>query len=288
VFTGGLIHFHLLVLGLAPRTGGRSFGLQTEVFFFLRAFGSTHPGLEPAVTATRRVLCTGLKQLFYGVFMPPPFDLLPGLLSGVVVTVQLTLGAAVVAFVAAFIAGLGRFSRSRLQRSLAKIYVDIFRGTSALVQLFWVYFGLPLLGISLDAMAAGILVLGLNVGAYGSEVVRGAIKSVPREQVEAAVALNLSERQTLWYIVLPQAVLFMIPPFGNLLIELLKGTALVSLITLSELTFRGQMLRTAMFRSGEIFGVILLLYFLLSLMITFGMRRLERRLAIGQDYGGVE
>ncbi len=193
-----------------------------------------------------------------------------------------------VALVAAFVAGLGRLSHSRLQRSLARIYVDIFRGTSALVQLFWVYFGLPLLGISLDAMVAGILVLGLNAGAYGSEVVRGAIQAVPREQREAAVALNLSERQTLWRIILPQAVLGMIPPFGNLLIELLKGTALVSLITLSELTFRGQTLRTAMLRSGEIFGLILLLYFLLSQIITFGMRRLEQRLAIGQDYGGVK
>ena len=220
--------------------------------------------------------------------MPPPLDLLPSLLSGAVVTIELTLGAAVVALLAAFSAGLARLSPSRFQRSLARIYVDIFRGTSALVQLFWVYFALPLLGISLDAMTAGILVLGLNAGAYGSEVVRGAIKSVPREQVEAAIALNLSERQTLWRIVLPQAILTMIPPFGNLLIELLKGTALVSLITLSELTFRGQMLRTAMLRSGEIFGLILLLYFLLSLIITFGMRRLEQRLAIGQDYGGVK
>ncbi len=217
-----------------------------------------------------------------------PLDLLPVLLSGVLVTVQLTLGAAAVALLAAFIAGLGRLSRSLFRRSLARIYVDIFRGTSALVQLFWVYFALPLVGISLDAMAAGILVLGLNAGAYGSEVVRGAIKSVPREQTEAAVALNLSERQTLWRIVLPQAVLKMIPPFGNLFIELLKGTALVSLITLNELTFRGQTLRTATFRSGEIFGLILLLYFLLSLVITFGMRSLERRLAIGQDYGGVK
>ncbi len=220
--------------------------------------------------------------------MPPPLDLLPGLLSGVIVTVQLTVGASVVAFLVSFIAGLGRLSRSRFRRSLARIYVDIFRGTSALVQLFWVYFALPLFGISLDAMVAGILVLGLNVGAYGSEVVRGAIQSVPRDQEEAAIALNLSERQTLWRIILPQAILSMIPPFGNLLIELLKGTALVSLITLSELTFRGQTLRTATFRSGEIFGLILLLYFLLSQSIAFGMRRLERRLAVGQDYGGVK
>ena len=219
--------------------------------------------------------------------MPPPLDLLPGLLSGVVVTVEVTLGAAVVALVAAFTAGLGRLSYRRLPRVAARIYVDIFRGTSALVQLFWVYFALPLLGISLDAMTAGILVLGLNVGSYGSEVVRGAIQAVPREQYEAAAALNFTQRHTMWRVILPQAMLSMIPPFGNLLIELLKGTALVSLITLSELTFRGQTLRTAMLRSGEIFGLVLILYFLMSLVITFGMRRLEKRLAIGQDYGGV-
>ena len=136
-------------------------------------------------------------------------------------------------------------------------------------------------------MTVGILVLGLNAGAYGSEVVRGAIQAVPREQSEAAMALNLTQRQTLWRIILPQALLPMIPPFGNLLIELLKGTALVSLITLSELTFQGQILRAATLRSGEIFGLILVLYFLLALGISFAMRHLERRISLGRDYGGV-
>lgn len=218
--------------------------------------------------------------------MPPPVDLLPPLLQGLIVTVELTVGGALVACLAAFSGGLGRLSRYRVLRGVARAYIDLFRGTSALVQLFWVYFALPLLGITLTATTTGLLVLGLNTGAYGAEVVRGAIQAVPKAQREAALALNFTERQTLWRIVLPQATLAMLPPFGNLLIELLKNTALVSLITLSDLTFQGQILRAATLRSGEIFGLLLVLYFLLALSMTFGMRRLERKLAIGRDGGG--
>ena len=152
--------------------------------------------------------------------MPPPLDLLPALLEGLVVTAELTLSAAALAIFAAFLA---RLFRNPLLKASSRIYVDLFRGTSALVQLFWVYFALPLLGVRLDAMAAGIIVLGLNAGSYGSEVVRGAIQAVPREQYEAAAALNLSARQTMWRVIVPQAALAMIPPFGNLFIELLKA-----------------------------------------------------------------
>ncbi len=219
--------------------------------------------------------------------MPPPLDLLPLLLNGLAVTVELTAGASVLACIAAFLAGLGRLSGNPILRGLARLYVDLFRGTSALVQLFWVYFALPLLGIQLEAMTAGILVLGLNTGAYGAEVVRGAIRAVPKEQYEAALALGLTGRQIMLWIIVAQAVLTMVPPFGNLLIELLKGTSLVSMITLSELTFEGQTLRVATLRTGEIFSLILVLYFLTSLVITFGMKRVEGALAVGRDYGGV-
>lgn len=214
-------------------------------------------------------------------------NLLPPLLEGLWVTLTITAGGAFVAVLAAFAAGLARLSRRVWLRAVALIYIDLFRGTSALVQLFWAYFVLPLFGLTVDASTVGILVLGLNVGAYGAEVVRGAIQAVPREQYEAAVALDFDERQTLWRIVLPQAVLSMLPPFGNLLIELLKGTALVSLITLKDLTFQAQMLRSATLRSAEIFGLVLILYFLVAQSLTYGMRRLERRLAFGRDYGGV-
>lgn len=219
--------------------------------------------------------------------MPPPFDLLPPLLRGLWITVLITAGGAVIAAVAAFAGGLARLSRHAWLSAPALIYIDVFRGTSALVQLFWAYFALPLLGIRLTAMTVGIVVLGLNIGAYGAEVVRGAVQAVPAEQREATVALNFTERQAMWRIILPQAVLRMIPPFGNLLIELLKSTALVSLITLGDLTFQGQVLRSATLRSGEIFTLVLLLYFATALVITHGMRLLERRLAVGRDHGGV-
>ena len=215
--------------------------------------------------------------------MPAPLDLLPSLLSGLLVTLEVTAGGAAVAMVMAFAGGLGRLSRIGLVRVLAGAYVEIFRGTSALVQLFWVFFVLPFVGISVEPMPAGILVLGLNIGAYGSEVVRGAIQAVAVEQREAAVALNLSPARALWGIVIPQALPVMVPPAGNLLIELLKSTALVSLITLGDLTFAAQSLRADTLRTPEIFSLVLLLYFAVALVLSRGMRRLERRLSVWRD-----
>jgi polar amino acid transport system permease protein len=214
--------------------------------------------------------------------MPPPFDLLPPLAQGLLTTLEVTVGAAAVALVMSFAGGLGRrLTRpgARPLRWLAIAYIEVFRGTSALVQLFWVFFVLPFFGITISPLAAGIIVLGLNIGAYGSEVVRGALDVVPRGQSEAATALNLSRARTLWRIVMPQALPVMVPPAGNLLIELLKGTALVSLISLGELTFRAQTLRADTLRTTEIFTVVLLMYFGVAAMFTAGMRGLERRLS---------
>ena len=212
-----------------------------------------------------------------------PLDLLPPLLGGLAVSLQITAGAAGVALVMSLVAGLARLAPGAVVRAMAATYIEVFRGTSALVQLFWVFFVLPFFGISVEPMAAGILVLGLNIGAYGSEVVRGAIQAVPAEQREAAVALNLSPARTLWGIVIPQALPVMVPPAGNLLIELLKSTALVSLITLGDLTFAAQALRADTLRTPEIFSLVLLLYFAAALLLSRGMRRLERRLSIWRD-----
>jgi len=217
----------------------------------------------------------------------PPFYLLPALLPGLWITLMITAGGIVVAAIAAFLAGLARVSRHRWLNIPALIYIDLFRGTSALVQLFWAYFVLPLWGIELNALVVGILVLGLNIGAYGAEVVRSAIEAVPTGQTEAAIALNFSETQTMWRIIFPQALPAMLPTFGNLSIELLKSTALVSTISLSELTFKGQILRSATFRSAEIFTLILFLYFIVAQAIAWGFRRLERRFNVGRDYGGL-
>ncbi|MCH4589541.1 ectoine/hydroxyectoine ABC transporter permease subunit EhuC, partial [Achromobacter xylosoxidans] len=187
-------------------------------------------------------------------------ELVPPLLEGLAVTLEIMAGAVVLAVPLALVAGVGRLSTVRPVRWLASIYVEVFRGTSALVQLFWFYFVLPLFGVQLPAMLVGIVVLALNAGAYGAEVVRGAIRAVPPGQREAGVALNLTRGQIMRRIVVPQAIPAMLPPAGNLLIELLKNTALVSLITITDLTFRGQLLRSETLRTTEIFTLMLLLY----------------------------
>lgn len=212
----------------------------------------------------------------------PPLDLLPGLLTGVGITIELTLLAGSLAFVVAFLAGFGRLSGNFFIRNLTKIYVEIFRGTSLLVQLFWFFFVLPIFGLEMSAMLAGVLTLGLHYGAYSSEIVRSSILSMPKGQTEAGIALNMTPWQIMRLIILPQAIVKMLPSFGNNLIELLKGTALVSLITLSDLMFKGVATYSLTLRTAEVFGLVLLVYFVLALPLTFGVRTLEKRLAGGR------
>ena len=207
-------------------------------------------------------------------------ELAPPLLEGLGVTLQVMAGAVVLAVPLALAAGICRLSTLRPVRWIASIYVEVFRGTSALVQLFWFYFVLPLFGVQLPAMLVGIVVLALNAGAYGAEVVRGAIRAVPPGQREAGVALNMTRGQIMRRLIVPQAVPAMLPPAGNLLIELLKNTALVSLVTITDLTFRGQLLRSETLRTTEIFTLMLLLYFAVALVITAGVRLLERRVRV--------
>lgn len=208
------------------------------------------------------------------------------ILEGALVTVQLTIMGSALALVMAFIAGLGRLSRFFVIRALATTYIEFFRGTSIFVQLFWVYFVLPFAGVTLTPMQAGVMALGLNVGAYGAEVVRGAVKAVGGEQVEACIALNLSRYQRMRHIILPQALPLMLPTFGNNGIELLKGTAIVSLISLSDMTFQAQLVRAQTGSTLVPFLTILILYFLMASAISASVRLLERRMTRGLDRVG--
>ncbi len=204
----------------------------------------------------------------------------PRLLDGALVTCAQFILAALVACVAALAAGLGRLSSLWPVRSLSVVYIELFRGTSLLVQLYWIFFVLPLVGISLPKFEAGFLSVGLNVGAYGAEIVRGAIQAVPRGQWEAGYALSMSPAKRMRRIILPQALVLMLPPWGNLMIELLKGTALVALIAVPDLMFVAKQINGATFRSAEAFGAALLVYYLLArVLITPAMRGLERAMA---------
>ena len=206
-------------------------------------------------------------------------DLLPPLLRGARVTAELAVVSTVLGGVLAFAAGIGKLSKFLPIRWLSVVYIEIFRGTSLLVQMFWLFFALPLLGIRLEPTTAGILALGLNIGAYGAEVVRGAILAVDPKQYEAATAVNFGPRYTLWRIILPQALVEMMPPFGNLVVQNLKDTALVSLITLTDLTFAAQTVRNLTNESIPAFTATLIIYFVLAMIFILLMRWLERVVA---------
>ncbi|MCT2591197.1 ectoine/hydroxyectoine ABC transporter permease subunit EhuC [Streptomyces sp. N2-109] len=205
-------------------------------------------------------------------------------LPGIWITIQVTLYSAALAAAVAFIIGTLRTSQLWIVRFVAGTYFEIFRGTSALVLMFWMFFALPLFGWQLVPMWAGVSALGLTYGAYGSEVVRGALAAVSPAQREAGIALSFTRMQRLRRIELPQAWPEMIPPFNNLLIELLKGTALVSTITVADMLFAGNLVRLGSNESAPIYTLLLVIYFAMAWVLTRGMRALERhaKRGIGQ------
>jgi polar amino acid transport system permease protein len=203
---------------------------------------------------------------------------LPLYLDGAWVTIQLTLGGAALAFVLAMVFGILGTMDHWLPRAVSTVYVEVFRGIAALVLMFWMVFALPVAsGFELEVRFAAILALGLNVGAYGAEVVRAAVNAVPRAQVEAAVALNMSWFQRVRLVVLPQAWAQMLPTFGNLVIELMKATAVASLVGVADLTFVAQQMRQATGETVTAFIGAFVTYYLIAQVLIFGMRLLERR-----------
>jgi polar amino acid transport system permease protein len=197
------------------------------------------------------------------------------------VTVEVTALGGVLTVVASTIFGAARLSGRRLIRAVAGVYIEVFRGSSAIVQLYVAYYALPFWGLTLTPLTAGVIVLGLNAGAYGAEIVRGAILAVPREQREAATALNMGSWPTFRRVIFPQALVIVLPSMGNLLIDLLKTSSLVSLVTLSDVTFNAQQLRLGSGKTAAIFGVTLLIYLVLASVIDLGVRLLERRVGRG-------
>ena len=197
-------------------------------------------------------------------------------------TLIATIGGIALTIVLSFVAGLALLSPQRWVRVISRIYVEGLRGTSEVVQLFWIFFALPVLvGFEFIPLWGGIAVLGLNHGAYGAEIVRGAVQSVPRAQYEGAMALSLSPAQRMRRVILPQALVEMIPQFNNLFIQLLKSTSLLSFVFIPEITRQATEVLVPNFNPQvlQIFLVLLLYYLVLSLVITAVMRALERAAA---------
>ncbi|MCK0118865.1 ectoine/hydroxyectoine ABC transporter permease subunit EhuC [Isoptericola sp. S6320L] len=204
-------------------------------------------------------------------------DRLPDLGTSVLVTLEMTLGGAVLAMVVAVVLGFGSRTRSLWVRGPSRVVVEFFRGTSLVVQIFWIFYVLPQFGFKMEALAVAVVALGLNYGAYASEVVRGSIESVPKGQWEAATALNMTWSHKVRRVIFPQAWALMIPMLANLLIQLLKGSALAYYITLHDLNFWTVELRRATADTIFSYTAGLLVYFVIAYLLTWGMNLLEER-----------
>lgn len=204
----------------------------------------------------------------------------PLLWQGLLTTLLVTVLGGVLCLVVAFAAGLARLSRHWILRWPAGVFIEVFRGTSLLVQMFWLFFALPFFGIQLHPLTAAVLALGLNEGAYAAEVVRGAIASRAKGQTEACIALGMEPALRLRRIIIPQSIPAMLPPFGNVMVDLLKNTSLVSLVTVADLTFSAQMIRSTTGQTTAIFITILVMYFALSYLLTLLTSWLEKRFAL--------
>ena len=203
---------------------------------------------------------------------------LPLLLAGSLVTIEISVLAGLLALVAAMAAGLARQSAHRTLRWPATVYIEAFRGTALLIQLFWMYYVLPDFGVDLPAFAVAVLAVGLNYGAYGAEIVRGSTEAVGRGQREAASALGLSPALSLRLVVLPQAAAIAILPWGNLMVQLVKATSLVSLITIADLSYRAYQLNQVTMKTTAIFAAVLLLYFALTQSVAAATRWADHRI----------
>jgi polar amino acid transport system permease protein len=201
----------------------------------------------------------------------------PAYLDGALFTLYATLGGAALGFLLAMSIGIAGTTGNRGLRALATAYTETFRGVSALVLMFWAAFAIPeITPLDFNPLVAGILALGVNIGAYGAEVVRAAINAVPRAQVEATIALNMTWARRMWSCILPQAWAQMLPTFGNLIIELLKATAVISLIGVGDIMWAARLARDSTFETVYAFGWALVLYFIIAQVLVVVMRLLER------------
>ena len=202
----------------------------------------------------------------------------PLLLIGAGVTIQITVLSTAIGFVIGLIVGVARISNLRVLRMLAEVYVEFFRGTPLLVQIFLFYFALPVItGQRIDPFIAAISACGINSGAYVAEIFRAGIQSVDDGQMEAGRSLGMTWLQTMRYIIVPQAFKRVIPPLGNEFIAMLKDSSLVSVIGFEELTRRGQLIIAKTYGSFEIWMSVAVIYLVMTLTISRFVAYLERR-----------
>ena len=206
-------------------------------------------------------------------------DYIPALPQGLYYTLLVSVVGLVIGFVLGAIFGLGRISRSKIVYGTSTAYIELLRGTPVLVQAIWIYFALPLIiGFNIPSLTAGIVVIGLNSGAYIAEIVRGAVQSVEKRQMEAGRSLGLSQHLTMRYVIWPQAFKRMIPPLGNQFIISIKDTSLLSVILVPELIFQGRLVASNHFNAVEIYTTVAIFYLVITLTLSKVLNIMEKRL----------
>jgi polar amino acid transport system permease protein len=209
-------------------------------------------------------------------------DILLGIYKGIGITAEVTLIGLLYAIPFAVVAGVLQHFTTGPFRSCVTAIIEFWRSSSAIVLLYAFFYSLPAFGINLSAVAVGAMVLGMNAGGYGSQSVRAALQALNRGQSEAGLALGLNRLEVLCFIELPQALAAMIPTFINEAIQLIKGTSLVSLITLSDMTFRAKQIAETSYNPVGVYSALLLSYLILCYPVTILGRRLEKRYATTQ------
>ncbi len=207
-------------------------------------------------------------------------EILPFLIQGLTVTIQIAFLSFALGFVFALILVPSGIFGKLPAKAFSRSYIEVIRGTPLLVQIFVLYFGLPSIGVKFDAFTAGILALGLNSAAYQAEIFRSAIKGIPESQFLSAESLGMSNTQIFRYIVLPQAVRIAIPALVNEFVTLIKESSLVSVIGVTELTRRGEYIAAVTFRAFEAYLAVALIYFILCTVFSQFTRYLEKRFRI--------
>ena len=212
-------------------------------------------------------------------------DSFPKMLEyGIKVTIPLTVLSFALAMAVALLVALVQYARVKAVRQLCRFYIWITRGTPLLVQLYIVFYGLPKIGIIIDAFPAAVLVLGLNEAAYMAETIRGALESVSRGQLEAGYCVGMNYPKIIWHVVLPQAMRTAFPALGNSMIAMLKETSMAATITVMEMFRQAQVINGRVYESLGLYVEVALIYLAFCTFLTWLQRRGEKRLA---SYGGV-
>jgi polar amino acid transport system permease protein len=210
-------------------------------------------------------------------FVQNALEFLPLLLKGAVVTIEITAGAFVLSSALGLLFALLKVSRNRVISTAGATIVNVIRGLPIIVQLFYIYFVLPDLGVQLSAFQAGVIGLGVAYSAYQAENFRAGIQAIDGGQIEAAQSIGMRGPMIMRRVVLPQAFRIALPPYGNTLVMMLKDSSMASTITVVEMTRAGQLIAASTFQNMTVYTLVALLYLTLSLPLMFAVKQLERR-----------